>query len=194
MKTYYSIDMLKYLWIGTNKRELARCKTIKSCVYSRQYSSTLEIPKDFWCFQRALKGSLGSIWVKFEFAFSSPLINCYWMMFCSHIASLASMYLVFCSHIASLASMYLVFNAKTVHHLQRIRLIRKRKNSSEPNKLPKKSLRLCLEQGFDWKQNCFYCGKLCLINEQHPERNDSHLVETLHLREKLLSMYRQRSW
>ena len=66
--------------------------------------------------------------------------------------------------------------------------IRKRKNSSEPNELPKKSLRLSLEQGFDWKQNCLYCGQLCLIDEQHLDRNDSHLVETLHLREKLLSM------
>ena len=66
--------------------------------------------------------------------------------------------------------------------------IQKRKNSSEHNELPKKSLRLSLEQSFDWKQNCFCCGQLCLIDERHPERNDSHLVETLHFRKKLLSV------
>ena len=78
-----------------------------------------------------------------------------------------------------------------IHHYCRTLLrseIRKRKNSSEPNELSKKSLKLCLEQGFDRKQNCFYCCKLCLIDEQLPERNDSHLVETLHLRKKLLSL------
>ena len=56
---------------------------------------TPDIPNGFWRFQRVLKGSLGSTWVKFEFAFSNPLINCCWMMFCSHVASLASTYLVF---------------------------------------------------------------------------------------------------
>ena len=67
--------------------------------------------------------------------------------------------------------------------------IQKRKNSSKHNELPKKSLRLSLEQGLDWKQNCFCCGQLCLIAERYPERNGSHLVETLHFREKLLPLY-----
>ena len=58
--------------------------------------------------------------------------------------------------------------------------IRKRKNSSQANELPKKLLRLSLER------DCFYCHKLCLIDERHPVRIDSHSVETLHLREKLL--------
>ena len=43
--------------------------------------------KVFWCFQRILKGSIGSIWVKFEFVFSNPLVNCYWVMFCSNVCS-----------------------------------------------------------------------------------------------------------
>ena len=61
-------------------------------------------------------------------------------------------------------------------------------NSSEPNEHPKKSLGLSLEQGFEWKQNFFYCGKLYLIDERQRKRSNSHLVETLHFREKLLSL------
>ena len=64
--------------------------------------------------------------------------------------------------------------------------IRERKNYSESNELPKKSSRLWLEQDSDRKQNCFYCGKLCLIQQQHPERHDSHLVDNLYLKEKWL--------
>ena len=67
--------------------------------------------------------------------------------------------------------------------------IQNRKKFCEPNKVPKKSSRLSLEQGLDWKQNCFYCCKFCLIDERRPERTDSHLAATFHLREKLLSMY-----
>ena len=52
---------------------------------------------------------------------------------------------------------------------------------SEPNEVPQKSSTLSLEQGFDCTENGFYCGKFCQTDERHPERNDSHLVETLHL-------------
>ena len=44
-------------------------------------------------------------------------------------------------------------------------------SSSEPNEHPKKSLGLSLEQGFEWKQNFFYCGKLYLIDERQRERS-----------------------
>ena len=64
--------------------------------------------------------------------------------------------------------------------------IRKIKYSSELNEVPPNSSSFSLEQGFGWKQNCFYCGKLCLKDEGHPKKNDSNLVENLHLREKLL--------
>ena len=47
---------------------------------------------------------------------------------------------------------------------------------------------LSLEQGFDWKQKSFYCGRFYLIDERNPEKIDSQLVETLHPREKLPSM------
>ena len=66
--------------------------------------------------------------------------------------------------------------------------IRKRKNSSQANELPKKLLRLSLER------DCFYCHKLCLIDERHPVRIDIHSVETLHLREIVaVNVYQQRS-
>ena len=46
---------------------------------------------------------------------------------------------------------------------------------------------------FDWKNMCFFCEELCVIDKKHPSRNLVQEVTTLPFRDKLLQLCRDRN-
>ena len=45
---------------------------------------------------------------------------------------------------------------------------------------------------FDWKINCIFCGDLCVKDARHPDRCDHRRVETIHIKNTVLDMCKQR--
>ena len=43
-------------------------------------------------------------------------------------------------------------------------------------------------QQFDWKKQCFYCGKDAIKDPKHPDRNIVHLASTLPFRNSILNL------
>ena len=71
----------------------------------------------------------------------------------------------------------------------------KRKNTggecSKKMKLPRLLTRSNIDK-FKWKENCFFCGKVCVEDKKHPDRKKFQKAATLPFRTKVLEMCLQR--
>ena len=52
-----------------------------------------------------------------------------------------------------------------------------REEPEEPVEKKSKTARRSSLDAFDWKTHCMFCGKACIKDEKHPERDDFHLAE-----------------
>ena len=43
-------------------------------------------------------------------------------------------------------------------------------------------------EGFNWKEQCFFCGKECKADKKHPDRKPNYRVTFLHYRESALKI------
>ena len=70
----------------------------------------------------------------------------------------------------------------------------KRKSNVAPSQVKKaKSTRASIGFVFNWKKDCFFCAKPCVVNKKHPDRNDFRQVCTLPMRNKVLQLSAKRS-
>ena len=66
-------------------------------------------------------------------------------------------------------------------------LIKRPHSDNETEVVQSKSLRSCSNL-FDWKRQCFFCCKLCVEDDKHPDRFHHSVVQTLEIRESTLEM------
>ena len=64
-------------------------------------------------------------------------------------------------------------------------------DGSSSAKLPKLSTRLSVDT-FNWRKHCLFCGKLCLFDEKHPDRNKPTRGEKKPYRDSVLERCRER--
>ena len=58
--------------------------------------------------------------------------------------------------------------------------------------VPKKKLRLCSSNAFQWNNTCFICGVKCSVDKKHPERNVVYEVRTLQFRDSIINACNKR--
>ena len=81
-----------------------------------------------------------------------------------------------------------------VHHDCRRKFVKKTKKCEARGEPAKKKLRSSLPNVFDWRRDCFLCGKEAVIDVRHPGRKQKVFqVRTLPFREKILQLCKERN-
>ena len=70
-------------------------------------------------------------------------------------------------------------------------LIKRPHSDNETEVVQSKSLRSCSNL-FDWKRQCFFCCKLCVEDDKHPDCFHHSVVRTLEIRDSILEMCAKR--